>query len=197
MQNGAHLRTPTCTDQPSEAAASAHERNRWPHAKREILTMPNWQHLLKVSLGCARRPGREPFQTGPAGGTAYTHRYKNSTHRFPFFRGGAFYCVCWAHRHCLRQLPTHFRAARTTDDPAPAVKRTHRKWSPMAKVAALLWLGNQQPLPGTLPRGDEDYAELRSGLRENHGAPVTVGGQAVYSLLRNLFKEHASDGKYT
>ncbi len=69
----------------------------------------------------------------------------------------------------------------------------------MAKVDALLWLVNHRPLLETLPRGDEDYAaaELRSSLRENHGAPETLGGQAVFGQLRDLFKEHAFDGKYT
>ena len=104
----------------------------------------DWQHLLKVRLGCARRPGREPFQTGPAGGTAYNYRYKNSTHRLPFFCGGAFYCVCWGHRHCLRQVDTNFRAARTPDDQAPAVKRTQWDWTPEAQVEALLWLSRIQ-----------------------------------------------------
>ena len=158
--------------------------------------MPIWNHPLKVSLGCARRPGREPFQTGPFGGDGYALRYKNSTHRFPFFRGGVLPRVHRGHRHCFPPLSTHFRAARTADDQAPAMKRAHWKWPPMAKVDALLWLANQRPLLETLPRGDEEYAELRGSLRENHGAPETLGGQAVFGQLRNLFKEHASDGKY-
>ena len=66
----------------------------------------------------------------------------------------------------------------------------------MAKFDALLWLLNQRPLLKTLPQGNEAYAELRSSLRENHSAPETLGGNAVYGLLRNLFKEHASDGTY-
>ena len=73
----ARLETPSWTGPRAEAAASAHELNRWPHGKSEMPRTRNWKHLLKVSLGCARRPGREPFHTGPAGGTAYTHRYKN------------------------------------------------------------------------------------------------------------------------
>ena len=142
MPFGARLETPSWTGPRAEAAASAHELNRWPRGKSEMPRTRNSKHLLKVSLGCARRPGRKPFQTGPAGGTAYTHRYKNSTHRLPFFRGGAFYCVCRAHRNCLRQMRTHFRAARTAAAPAPPVKRTQWKWPPMAKFVALLWLVN-------------------------------------------------------
>ena len=67
----------------------------------------------------------------------------------------------------------------------------------MAKFDALLWLLNQRPLPQALPRGDEDYAELRSRLHKSHGAPATLGGQAVYNQLRNLFIELASEGKYS
>ena len=67
----------------------------------------------------------------------------------------------------------------------------------MAKFDALLWLVNQRPLLETLPQGNEAYAELRGSLRENHGAPATLGGKAVYAQLRDLFKEHAYDGKYT
>jgi hypothetical protein len=67
----------------------------------------------------------------------------------------------------------------------------------MAKVDALLWLANQRPLLETLPHVNEDYAELWSSLRENHSAPASLGGNAVYSQLRNLFKEHAPSGKYS
>ena len=76
------------------------------------------------------------------------------------------------------------------------MKRARWKWPPMAKFDALLWLVNQRPLLETLPQGNEAYAELRGSLREHHGAPETLGGNAVYNQLRDLFKEHASDGKY-
>jgi hypothetical protein len=91
----------------------------------------------------------------------------------------------------------NFHAARTAAAQAPAVKRARWKWPPKAKVAALLWLANQEPLPETLLQGNEDYAELRSSLRENRSGPETLSVKAVFSLLRDLFKEHASDGKYT
>ena len=67
----------------------------------------------------------------------------------------------------------------------------------MSKFDALLWLVNRHPLPHTLPQENEAYAELRSTLRKYHDAPENLGGKAVYGQLRDLFKEHASEGKYS
>ena len=124
-----HLESPPGTGLHPEAANSAHELKRWPHGENERPRMPSWNHPLKVSLGCARRPRREPSQTGPFGGDGYALRYKNSTHRFPFFRGGVLPRVHRGHRHCFRQLLMNFRAARTPDAqavPHPAESRRCR-----------------------------------------------------------------------
>ncbi len=100
-----------------------------------------WKKHHKLSLGFARRPGRQTFKKACAGICIYARRPKNATHRFPRCCADVLYAVCPCNCRCVRKLGPGIDHDRTTAaQPSKVPKVRNELPSKLSQVLAFTFI---------------------------------------------------------